>query len=84
MIPFRHDGDRGSMRDRIVVIARDADLRGRLARLASRDGYRAEVAESFAHAHGTCCAGLRATLIRRQNDGSRTCIRPMQPSRYSM
>ena len=38
------------MRDRIMVIARDAGLRGRLARLASRNGYRAEVAESFAHA----------------------------------
>jgi len=51
------------MRDRIVVIARDTDLRGRLARLASRDGYRAEVAESFAHARRAGLEGVALAIV---------------------
>jgi DNA-binding response OmpR family regulator/class 3 adenylate cyclase/predicted ATPase len=51
------------MRDRIMVIARDADLRGRLARLASRDGYRAEVAESFAHARRAGLEGFALAIV---------------------
>ena len=38
------------MRSRIMVIGRDVGSRARLARLLSREGYRAEVAESLAHA----------------------------------
>ena len=51
------------MRDRIMVIARDGDLRGRLARLASRDGYRAEVAESFAHARRVGLDGFALAIV---------------------
>ena len=41
------------MRSRVIVIGRDAEMRASLVRLAARAGYRADVAESFAHARRT-------------------------------
>jgi TolB-like protein/DNA-binding response OmpR family regulator len=48
------------MRNRIMVISQDAALRARLAQLAKRGGYRAEVAESLPQARR---AGLREIAL---------------------
>jgi TolB-like protein/DNA-binding response OmpR family regulator len=51
------------MRSRIIVIARDAGLRARLAQLLRRGGYRAEVAESLAHAHRAGLDGFALAIV---------------------
>jgi two-component system OmpR family response regulator len=56
------------MRRRIMVIGPDAGLRARLARLLGGAGYRAEVAESPAHARRAGFEGIALAIVAR--DGS--------------
>jgi DNA-binding response OmpR family regulator len=58
------------MRSRIMVIGRDVGLRARLAQLLSREGYRAEVAESFAHARRAGLDGVALAIVANELDGS--------------
>ena len=51
------------MRSQIMVIGRDAALRTRLARLVSRGGYRAEIAESVAHARRRGLRGIALGIV---------------------
>ena len=51
------------MRIRIMVIGRNAGLRGRLAQLLNRAGYRAEVAESLAQARRTGLDGIALAIV---------------------
>ena len=51
------------MRSRIMVIGRDAQSRGRLARLVTSGGYRAEVAESIAHARRAGLKGIALAIL---------------------
>jgi class 3 adenylate cyclase/tetratricopeptide (TPR) repeat protein len=51
------------MRSQIIVIGRDVALRARLARLVSRGGYRAEVAESVAHARRRGLKGIALGIV---------------------
>jgi hypothetical protein len=66
------------MRSRIMVIGRDVGSRARLARLLSRESYRAEVAESFAHARRAGLDGVALAIVANELDGlkrrrSRNC-----------
>jgi class 3 adenylate cyclase/DNA-binding response OmpR family regulator/tetratricopeptide (TPR) repeat protein len=58
------------MRNRIMVIGRDAALRAHLAQLLSRAGYRAEVAESVAHARRAGLSGVALAIIAPHRLGS--------------
>jgi class 3 adenylate cyclase len=51
------------MRSQIMVIGRDVALRARLARLLSRGGYRAEIAESVAHARRRGLKGIALGIV---------------------
>jgi class 3 adenylate cyclase/tetratricopeptide (TPR) repeat protein len=51
------------MRSQIMVIGRDVALRARLARLVSRAGYRAEIAESVAHARRRGLKGIALGIV---------------------
>ena len=51
------------MRSQIMVIGRDVNSRARLARLLSREGYRAEVAESLAHARRAGLEGIALAIV---------------------
>ena len=51
------------MRSRIMVIARDAALRARLARLVTKGGHRAEVAESLAYARRAGLDGVALAIV---------------------
>jgi two-component system OmpR family response regulator len=51
------------MRSRIVVVSRNAALRARLARLLTRGGYRAEVAESAAQASRAGLDGIALAIL---------------------
>jgi DNA-binding response OmpR family regulator/class 3 adenylate cyclase/tetratricopeptide (TPR) repeat protein len=52
-----------TMRSRILIVGRDVELRGRLARLLSRAGYSLEIAESSAHARRTGLKGIALTVV---------------------
>jgi DNA-binding response OmpR family regulator/class 3 adenylate cyclase/predicted ATPase len=58
------------MRSRIMVIGRDVGSRARLARLLSREGYRAEVAESLAHARRAGLDTVALAIVANELDGS--------------
>jgi DNA-binding response OmpR family regulator/class 3 adenylate cyclase/predicted ATPase len=58
------------MRSRIMVIGRDVGSRARLARLLSREGYRAEVVESLAHARRAGLDGVALAIAANELDGS--------------
>ena len=51
------------MRSQIIVIGRDVALRARLARIVSRGGYRAEIAESVAHARRRGLKGIALGIV---------------------
>ena len=51
------------MRSQIIVIGRDVALRARLARVVSRGGYRAEIAESVAHARRRGLKGIALRIV---------------------
>jgi DNA-binding response OmpR family regulator/class 3 adenylate cyclase/tetratricopeptide (TPR) repeat protein len=51
------------MRTPILVVARDVALRARLARMLSSGGYRAEIAESVAHARRIELKGITLAII---------------------
>ena len=51
------------MRNRIMVIGRDAKLRARLAQLVTGAGHRAEVAENFAHARRAGLEGVALAIV---------------------
>jgi TolB-like protein len=57
------------MRSRIMVIGRDAQSRGRLARLVTSGGYRAEVAESIAHARRAGLKGIALAILAPDGSG---------------
>jgi TolB-like protein/Flp pilus assembly protein TadD len=51
------------VRDRMMIVGRDVELRARLARLLKAGGYRVEIAESASHARRIGFAGIALAIV---------------------
>ena len=51
------------VRDRIMIVGRDMELRAQLARLLKAGGYRVEIAESPSHACRVGFAGIALAIV---------------------